>query len=106
MMATSTTQSLRRIMALSLVTACLLTAPLASQDSPGRKLAADAAAGPTSPLPDEGQPGTDEDGAPELTEAADVAIEKGLKYLLASQKPDGSWSSEGGASRSAGHRWD
>jgi len=34
--------------------------------------------------------------APELTEAADFAIERGLKYLLASQKKDGSWAGENG----------
>jgi len=39
----------------------------------------------------------DEDGAPELTEAADKAIERGLQYLLKTQNKDGSWSAEGGA---------
>ena len=34
--------------------------------------------------------------APELTEAADLAIERGLQYLLSNQKPDGSWSGADG----------
>jgi len=37
-----------------------------------------------------------DDAAPELTEAADLAIDRGLKYLLASQQKDGSWSSDNG----------
>ena len=48
------------------------------------------------------QPGrvaaVDEDGAPELTERASQAIDKGLKHLLSIQKPDGSWD-EGGEGR-------
>ena len=39
----------------------------------------------------------EEDGAPELTEAADKAIERGLQYLLKTQNKDGSWTAEGGA---------
>lgn len=38
------------------------------------------------------------DGAPELTAKASQAIDKGLKYLLSVQKPDGSWD-EGGEGR-------
>ena len=38
----------------------------------------------------------DEDNAPELNEAAAKAIDRGLKYLIASQNPDGSWSMENG----------
>lgn len=34
-----------------------------------------------------------EDGAPELTEEASQAIDNGLKYLLKTQKKDGSWDS-------------
>ena len=34
--------------------------------------------------------------APELTEEAEKAIERGLQFLLANQNPDGSWSSENG----------
>ena len=37
------------------------------------------------------------DGAPELTEAADRAIERGLQWLLATQNPDGSWTGKDGS---------
>jgi len=40
--------------------------------------------------------GTDDD-APELTEAADKAIERGLQFLLNTQNKDGSWSAPNGA---------
>jgi len=40
--------------------------------------------------------------APELTEAADLAMERGLKYLLATQKQDGSWSKDDGSFATAG----
>ena len=54
------------------------------------------AEGPSTPGGPPGAPAGETD-APELTEAADLAIERGLQFLLASQNPDGSWSnSEGG----------
>ena len=34
--------------------------------------------------------------APELTEAADRAIERGFEWLIADQRPDGSWASDSG----------
>jgi len=40
--------------------------------------------------------------APEMTEAAEQAIDRGLKYLLTSQNTDGSWSSEDGGYAIAG----
>jgi Prenyltransferase and squalene oxidase repeat len=39
--------------------------------------------------------------APELTEATDRAIERGLQYLISTQNPDGSWSSPDGAFKMA-----
>ena len=39
---------------------------------------------------------TDDDKAPELTEDAKKAIDRGLKYLIANQNKDGSWSMENG----------
>jgi len=38
----------------------------------------------------------DEDEAPELTEAAAKAIDRGLKFLISDQNPDGSWSMDNG----------
>lgn len=38
-------------------------------------------------------PSASADGAPELTAKASQAIDKGLKYLLANQRADGSWAS-------------
>lgn len=43
-----------------------------------------------------------EGGAPELTEATDLAIERGLQYLLSTQNPDGSWSNKEGGFYMAG----
>ena len=40
--------------------------------------------------------------APELTEEAEKAIDRGLQYLLSSQNPDGSWSSANGDFKIAG----
>ena len=43
-----------------------------------------------------------QDGAPELTEATDLAIERGLQFLLSTQNPDGSWSNAEGSYQMAG----
>lgn len=37
------------------------------------------------------EPSASSTDAPELTEAADLAIERGLQYLISTQNPDGSW---------------
>jgi len=42
------------------------------------------------------------DEAPELTEAADLAMERGLQFLLATQNTDGSWSNKDGSFKVAG----
>ena len=39
-------------------------------------------------------PDTAETEAPEMTEEAEKAIERGLKFLISSQNKDGSWSSK------------
>ena len=44
-------------------------------------------------------PSASADGAPELTAKASQAIDKGLKYLLANQRADGSWASTEGGDR-------
>ena len=50
------------------------------------------AAAETPPPPTRIKPAA-RDGAPELTDKASVAIDKGLKYLLKKQRKDGSWGS-------------
>ncbi len=45
---------------------------------------------------------TRSDDAPELTEAADLAIERGFQYLISTQNPDGSWTSKDGNFEIAG----
>jgi hypothetical protein len=45
---------------------------------------------------DEEEEARNENEAPELTEAADVAIEKGLQHLIKTQRKDGSWAADNG----------
>jgi hypothetical protein len=75
---------------LCFVMASFVAAPLAAQKKP-----ADA------PLTVEA-PATAEAEAPELTEEAEKAIERGLKFLISSQNKDGSWSSKDGTYAIAG----
>jgi hypothetical protein len=77
-----------RITGLCLAIACLHPLPLTGQG---------ADAGKTTVTTEPEDAVGDESGATELTEAADRAIEKGLQYLVASQKPDGSWTADTGA---------
>lgn len=65
--------------ALCLLMASVITTPLAAQEEP-----ADAPAATTT---------SSEVEAPEMTEQAEKAIERGLKFLISSQNKDGSWSS-------------
>jgi len=76
----ATVKSMRRVpkLGLYLVVACLLATPAPAQDAPVEAT------------------GTDEAEAPELTEEAEKSIERGLKFLLASQNADGSWSMDNG----------
>ena len=48
-------------------------------------------------------PATAEAEAPEMTEEAEKAIERGLKFLISSQNKDGSWSSKDLENRGAGY---
>jgi hypothetical protein len=62
----------------------------------------EAAAPPAAAAPAAPASGAEPEIAPELTEAADLAMERGLQYLLNTQKPDGSWCNESGAFAIAG----
>lgn len=79
---------IHRIAATGLAVSCLLASPAAAQDAtppaPAPAIVADAE-------------DAEEVSATELTEAADRAIEKGFEYLIATQRPDGSWASDSGA---------
>lgn len=80
---------INRVTAHALAAALSLTvmATLHAQETPLAKPASDGAA---------------VSDAPELTEAADLAIERGLQYLLTTQNPDGSWSNKDGSFSIAG----
>ena len=80
-----------RIVVLWSAAVCLLATPLMAQQKPkegkGKPKPTDKAAereGARAKM-------KSEDGAPELTEEASLAIDKGLKYLLKTQQKDGSW---------------
>ena len=82
-----TPSPIHRITATALTVAiCISSAvPLHAQDQPAPDAVTDA-------------PGD----APELTEATDLAIERGLQYLLKTQNSDGSWSNPDGNFHMAG----
>ena len=63
-----------------LTATCLLTSPILAQDAANKS-------------------GED---APELTAKASQAIDKGLKFLLSTQKKDGSWDTDGEGGRVIG----
>jgi hypothetical protein len=73
-------------MAILAIAAGLPVRPVVAQDEP--------VGGATSRAADRGDADA---GAPELTEAADLAIERGLKWLLATQNADGSWTAGDGS---------
>ncbi len=82
--------SLRR----SCVVASLVVGPILGQAADLPEPPAAPSATPAAPPTDVA---TDAEGAPELTEAADVAIERGLQWLLATQNADGSWTGKDGS---------
>lgn len=73
--------------ALAVFIYALAIMPLVAQDEPAAGTAGAATPGET---------------APELTEAADLAIERGLQYLITTQNPNGSWTAKGGNFEIAG----
>jgi len=82
----------------AVIMACLLAAALVlAAQPPGAPESTDKGARSLPETqPDDGPPATPSastDGAPELTAKASLAIDKGLKYLLANQRADGSWAS-------------
>ena len=88
----------RFLPAVAMITACLLAAAFVraaqSPDAPDLKDKGSRNL-PKTPQ-DDGPtptPSASADGAPELTAKASLAIDKGLKYLLANQRADGSWAS-------------
>ncbi len=86
MMTTNNTRRYRKFSGtriLSVALACLVTTPLMAQDKPKE-------APPTVKAP-----AVAGDDAPELTEKASQAIDKGLEFLLATQNKDGSWDTNG-----------
>ncbi|NNM28318.1 MAG: terpene cyclase/mutase family protein [Akkermansiaceae bacterium] len=74
-----------------LITAGFFAAPLSAQEKPAN-----------APLAIE-TPATTEAEAPELTEEAEKAIERGLKFLIATQNKDGSWASGDPSDRGGGY---
>jgi hypothetical protein len=76
---------------LCFVTASFVASPITAQEKPADiPLAVEA-------------PATAEAEAPELTEEAERAIERGLKFLISNQNKDGSWSSKDPEDRGAGY---
>ncbi len=76
---------------LCFVTTSFIASSLAAQEKPA-----------AAPLAVEA-PATAEAEAPEMTEEAEKAIERGLKFLIASQNKDGSWSSGDASDRGGGY---
>jgi hypothetical protein len=77
--------------ALCVAMACVIAPLLAAKDKP-----ADAPVIVKAPAVAEAE-------APEMTEKAEKAIERGLKFLISSQNKDGSWSSKNASDRGAGY---
>ena len=90
-MSTSTLNKLHGLALASCVAlAGFVAAPLSAQDE-----------APEAPIVNDAEGASDVE-APELTEEAKKAIERGLQYLISSQNKDGSWSTDGGGYEIAG----
>jgi len=72
---------------------CLLALPVMGQEAT-EELTEDQATATI--IGDEDRSSREEGDAPELTEAADKAIERGLQFLLKTQNRNGSWAAENG----------
>ncbi|MFN3165485.1 MAG: prenyltransferase/squalene oxidase repeat-containing protein [Phycisphaeraceae bacterium] len=75
---------------LCLAVSCVAAAYAHAQDAQADETAVTASEAPPR------SNGVDEPEAPELTEEAEKAIERGLAFLIANQNPDGSWSMDNG----------
>ncbi len=86
----NTSSSIQKLTASVVAGLLAIAIPLHGQEVP---------AAPVTPPP---AAGAGQEVAPELTEAADLAMERGLQFLLSTQKPDGSWSNSEGQFAIAG----
>ena len=89
----------RLLPTVAVIMACLLAATfvLAAQPPGAPELTDKGSRDLSETQPDDGPPATESastGGAPELTVKASQAIDKGLKFLLANQRADGSWASK------------
>jgi len=82
--------------------ACLLTTHVMAQQGPENVRKKPGVSGKATTKKTVGVRTRTGDGAPELTAKASQAIDKGLKFLLSVQNPDGSWDSDGKGYRAVG----